>query len=142
MTSAAQTVQDILDGIEDTGETLTPGRYPSTYGRDFFRSHSEAFGEPSGDWTGNRGEAGTRIRAYCARTGQNYADVLIALADGYLAEWRVRATPEEKADALAAYIEQSWLGFFDAQPTQEQARQRARDLVFVAALAAGRGATV
>lgn len=84
---------------------MIPDRYPFTYGYDFFRSHGAAFGVPG---MLSRGEASQAITRYVAQTGQHREDVVVALADAYLAKYDIVATQEQKDAAMAKARTEYW----------------------------------
>lgn len=84
---------------EPEPETPNLARWPSTYARDYARSHPQVIGwEAPGDW-GSRALAGDAIRAYSARTGQDVVQVFVALADAYLDKYEILPVSGPQRDA-------------------------------------------
>lgn len=127
--TAVMTVHQIVVGVVEDVPTMNAGRYPFTYAYDFFRAHADKFGVDRGEWTSSRAEASQKVKEYAAATGQNLADVLVALAEGYIEEHHERATHFEKVDALIVQIQKAWKVFgYEEKPDEAEARIKANEL--------------
>ena len=107
-TEVQRTTAAILDRLRDSGEPFIPTRYPFTYAYDFARNHADDFDFPH---YLSRAETSAWVTHYADITGQDRGDVVVALADGYIAQWNVKVTDEQKADALAHQRLVSWKSF-------------------------------
>lgn len=107
--AVARHVAAALAGAE-TAVGFTPGRFPVTYAYDFFRNHLTTFLPDHVDVLVSRGEASQLVRQYCAATGQDRGEVLVALALGHMAELRIGPPRAEVQEALATAREKlPWL---------------------------------
>lgn len=98
-------VEQVLAELDEPQDGFVATRYPFTYAYDFARQHPKVIGLGS---IGSRGEASAAITVYAQATGQNRGDVVIALANGYLSENRIRSTFEGREARLAAARAEHW----------------------------------